>query len=103
MAACQLGVKDPSPLILVRQIEPNVQIESAFPDQSSIQTIVEVRGGDEDQTGMFTSIVDTPHQPSGRGVITPCCATRVVTVSELLSLCAQGVNLVNEQDGRAAC
>ena len=32
----QLVLKDPNPLILIRQIEPNMQIESSFPDQSAV-------------------------------------------------------------------
>ena len=51
---------------------------------------------------MFSSIVDTRHQPGGRGVVTPCRPTRVIPISELLSFCAQGVNLVYEQD-RTGC
>ena len=51
---------------------------------------------------MFSSIVDTRHQPSGRRVVSSCRPTSVIPVSELLPLCAQGINLVYEQDCRTA-
>src|SRR6266498_4162500 len=93
----QLGLKDPSPLFFVREIEPNMQIETSLPDECPVQAIVEVCGGNEDKTRTFSGIVDTTHQPIRFQVERSSGSSRVIRFTKLLSFCTYCIDFVDEQ------